>query len=100
MSDPKEIYLQPECCADPDVGRLWCEDDEPQKCEEGVPWTKYVVAWEYERLRAEVAALKFACETLKKGQPDPDAAVRDERDQLREVTWMLLNVLRGIGGWK
>jgi hypothetical protein len=44
MSDPTVIYLQPECCADPDTGRLWCEDDAPVDCEEGAPWTKYVLA--------------------------------------------------------
>ena len=44
MSDPTEIYLQPECCADEYVGRLWCEHDAPVDCEDGVPWTKYVRA--------------------------------------------------------
>jgi hypothetical protein len=44
MTDPKVIYLQPECCADPEVGRLWCEDDAPEDCEDGKPWTKYVLA--------------------------------------------------------
>lgn len=44
MGDPERIYLQPECCATPDVGRLWCEDDEPVECEEGRPWTEYVRA--------------------------------------------------------
>lgn len=62
--DPREIYLQLECCADPVEGRLWCEDDEPQKCEEGVPWTRYVVGWEYDRLRAEVADQKDAFNKL------------------------------------
>jgi hypothetical protein len=42
--DPDRIYLQPPCCADPDTGRLWCEDDEPVECEDGVPWTEYVRA--------------------------------------------------------
>lgn len=27
----KVIYLQPECCADPSTGRLWCEDDNPER---------------------------------------------------------------------
>lgn len=40
-SDHPRIWLQPACCADPDVGRLWCEDDEPVACEDGVPWTEY-----------------------------------------------------------
>ena len=44
MSDPTEIYLQPQCCADEYVGRLWCEHDAPVDCEDGVPWTKYVRA--------------------------------------------------------
>lgn len=49
MSDPKEIYLQPECCADPATGRLWCEDDSPEDCEDGASWTKYVLADEAEK---------------------------------------------------
>jgi hypothetical protein len=44
MSDPEVIYLQPECCADPAVGRLWCEGDAPADCEDGKQWTKYVRA--------------------------------------------------------
>ena len=43
MSDPKVIYLQPECCADEETGRLWCEDDEPEECIDGVKWTRYVL---------------------------------------------------------
>ena len=44
MADFKIIYLQPECCADPEIGQLWCEDDCPEECEDGVPWTKYIRA--------------------------------------------------------
>jgi hypothetical protein len=44
MSDPTVIYLQPECCAEPDAGRLWCEHDAPVDCEDGKPWTKYILA--------------------------------------------------------
>lgn len=41
---PERIYLQPACCATPDVGRMWCEDPDPVDCEDGVPWTEYVRA--------------------------------------------------------
>ena len=44
MSDPKEIYIQPDCCADPETGRMWCEDPDPIDCDDGVPWTRYVRA--------------------------------------------------------
>jgi len=47
-SDHKEIYLQPECCACEHTGRMWCEDPDPEECEDGVPWTKYVRADLYE----------------------------------------------------
>ena len=43
MNDPKIIYLEPECCADEYLGRIWCEDDEPEECEDGVKWSKYVL---------------------------------------------------------
>lgn len=42
--DPAEIYLQPECCADSEMGRLWCEHDAPEECDEGARWTRYVRA--------------------------------------------------------
>lgn len=44
MSNPENIYLQPECCADPDIGRVWCEHDSPEDCEDGKPWAHYVIA--------------------------------------------------------
>jgi hypothetical protein len=43
MTDPKVIYLQPKCCEDPSVGRLWCEDD-VMDCEDGNSSTKYIKA--------------------------------------------------------
>ena len=43
-SEPERIYLQPACCADPAVGRVWCDTDAPVDCDEGVPWTEYVRA--------------------------------------------------------
>jgi len=42
----KEIYLEPELCADPTVGSVWCEDS--QRCENcGKLWIKYVI-WDKE----------------------------------------------------
>ena len=69
MSDPKEIFLQPECCADPDVGRLWCEHDAPEDCEDGKPWIRYVHADEIDRLRRELAEARgLLREVLSVGQ--------------------------------
>lgn len=42
-TDPKHIYLQPECCVVPSDGRQWCEDD-IWDCEDGAKATKYVRA--------------------------------------------------------
>lgn len=42
MSDHPRIYLQPECCADEEMGRVWCDHDAPDNCENGVKWTEYV----------------------------------------------------------
>ncbi len=39
----KAIYLQPECCADDEFGRVWCEHDSPEPCQDGNHWTKYVI---------------------------------------------------------
>jgi hypothetical protein len=46
---PQRIYLQPRCCITESEGRLWCEHDAPENCEDGVDWTAYV--------RADLAAL-------------------------------------------
>ncbi len=71
MSDYKRIYLQPECCADPDMGRLWCQDDGPEACPEGEEWTPYVLASEFDQKQADldralarVAELRNLCERL------------------------------------
>lgn len=61
MSDHKRIWLQPECCACPTDGRLWCQDPDPVDCEDGVPWTEYIRADIAEKREAElVEALKAA----------------------------------------
>lgn len=53
MTDPLEIYLEPECCADPSVGRRWSVHDECQDfCEHRKSCTRYVRADEVDRLRA------------------------------------------------
>lgn len=54
MSDYTRIYLQPECCADPDMGRLWCQDDEPETCPDGEKWTPYVLASELDQKQADL----------------------------------------------
>ena len=59
MSDPERIYLQPECCADPEYGRLWCEDDEPEDCTDGVPWTEYVLASRIVDIESEAARYRW-----------------------------------------
>jgi len=55
--DHERIYLQPKCCASEDVGRLWCEHDSPEDCEDGEPWTEYVRADLYAALQSRVEAL-------------------------------------------
>lgn len=42
--DPRQLFLQPECCAADDTGRLWCEHDAPIDCEDGKPWVRYIRA--------------------------------------------------------
>lgn len=42
--DPAEIWLEPECCADPRTGRTWAEDNPFPDCDEGRQPTRYVRA--------------------------------------------------------
>jgi hypothetical protein len=86
MKDHEEIFLQPECCADPHSGRLWCEDDEPVECEDGKPWTRYIRSdlhdaacreWRrlYERKDTEMADLRSRLAAA-------DALLREARSPL------------------
>lgn len=58
MSDHTKIYLQPECCAGEDTGRLWCQDNEPESCPDGEKWTSYILQSEYDRLQSDNEALR------------------------------------------
>src|SRR5690625_4430841 len=52
MADPKEIYLEPACCADPYTGRTWAADqpwEHSPECTDHQPATRYVRADLYER---------------------------------------------------
>ena len=40
---PLEIWLEPKCCADKDIGQLWCDHD-AWVCDEGNKSTKYTRA--------------------------------------------------------
>lgn len=65
MSDYKDIYLQPECCADPYDGQMWSQDSAPgDECEEGVEWTHYIRADRFEALQEENAGLKRALDVI------------------------------------
>lgn len=47
MTDPKEIYLEPACCADPCTGRTWAADqpwERSPECADHQPATRYVRA--------------------------------------------------------
>lgn len=51
MADPKEIYLEPKCCADPYTGRTWATDqpwEHSPECTDHQPATRYVRADIYE----------------------------------------------------
>jgi hypothetical protein len=39
------------------VGRLWCEHDAPVDCEDGKPWTKYILADSVAEKDKEIARL-------------------------------------------
>lgn len=53
---PPVIWLEPDCCADPSVGRTWCQDEFAFECEEGGKAVKYV--------RADLVEAKPTTESL------------------------------------
>jgi hypothetical protein len=52
--DHERIWLQPKCCASEYDGRLWCEDNAFDHCEDGAAATEYVRADRYYELIMEV----------------------------------------------
>jgi len=58
MSEYTVIYLQPECCAEPETGRLWCHHV-PEECSDGMPWTKYVLESELENRDELLTAVDY-----------------------------------------
>ncbi len=46
MSDPERIFLEAECCVDPDYGRQWNSRDigPNEDCDNESPWVEYVRA--------------------------------------------------------
>ncbi len=57
MQEHKYIYLQPECCANEEIGRLWCEHPDPEDCENGSRWAKYILFEEHEKLTEDAKIL-------------------------------------------
>jgi Rps23 Pro-64 3,4-dihydroxylase Tpa1-like proline 4-hydroxylase len=59
MSEYNDIYLEPECCADPETGQMWCQDP-INECDEGVEWTHYILGDSVtEQLAEQAAELKW-----------------------------------------
>lgn len=83
MSEHKYIWLQPECCADPDEGRHWCQDPDPVECDDGKPWVKYILASEHEALERQLAEVREEAEGIRRvsseGQP--------------QVTWLVARAI-------
>ena len=57
MSDPDRIFLEAECCVDPNYGRNWNSRDigPNEDCDNEAPWVEYVRA---DLMRNEVVNLK------------------------------------------
>lgn len=93
MSDLREIFLQPECCADEHSGRLWCEDDAPVDCEDDdgneIPWTRYVRADLHDSLAAENAALKAQLAYAASAGDECAIEVESLRSRLAEAETLL-----------
>jgi hypothetical protein len=109
--DPRHIFLEPECCADPSVGRCWAAHNEwpLDDCDVQAEATKYVradlvAALERERdaatARAEAAEARrdlfdtqaaAAKVTAANAEAQRDAAIA-ERDALRTVGRRLLGM--------
>lgn len=114
MSDPKEIYLAPKCCPDPEFGRCWATDDEwplaPGDEDNGhYPATRYVRADltkprvtpldedDYEEIVNAAAANMRKATSGVRGQV---ITVQDSLDWwvMKETERRILSALEGGGG--
>ena len=57
MTDHEKIYLEPQCCVDPDYGRQWNSRDigPHPDCDNEAPWIEYVRA---DTVRVEIEQLQ------------------------------------------
>ena len=101
--DHEVIYLQPECCADPYEGRLWCEDPDPVDCEDGKTWTKYIRADRIEQLEAENVRLKGiekAARAIYVYDPDPEVLSAERFGVVvKALDWIELELVLQQEGW-
>ena len=96
MTDPEVIYLQPECCADPEVGRLWCEDDAPEDCEDGKPWTKYVLAARAAPARDQEALMALNIARYMQERFYPEAKDFEPLNDLMGLLTQISNMATGL----
>lgn len=89
--DHDEIYLQPVCCVNEDIGRLWCEDPDPEDCEDGKHWTRYVRADIHESAIAEIEVLRQERDKLRARVAELEAALQGMLDIVADS--------RGVAGY-
>jgi hypothetical protein len=94
MIDHDRIWLQPECCADETYGRLWCDNADPEPCEDGVLWSEYISADAYKALNIHFKALERTAET----QSKEIAGLREEITSLKKTNRGLKKIIQDIGG--
>ena len=79
------IYLQPECCADPFVGRAWCHHDAPVDCPDGVGWTPYVRADELAALQQRLATAAEALHLILQNVEAIASTPKERLEMIRRV---------------
>jgi len=103
MSEHAEIFLQPECCADPEFGRAWCDTDSPEDCSDGVPWTAYMRkdlhAAELEILRAQLADEKRNCTKFENAHRESFNRRAKSVTDLQQAVWKALDRKACPGAW-
>jgi hypothetical protein len=70
VTDHERIWLEPECCASPETGRVWCQDKvwPADDCEFGAEPTEYVLA-------TALAAAEAREARLREGEEEPRIAL-------------------------
>lgn len=97
MSDPERIFLEAECCVDPDYGRQWNSRDlgPNEDCDNESPWVEYVRADLVDPVAlgqkdAVIADLTESLDEAKYDEPELRSKLDTQRQRIEQLEAALI----------